>query len=340
MLKNLEEQLLKEATKKNDIVKLIICDLIVNNNNVMKLEGKHQLNVEAIEKIKSKISENIVNIKTYKEQISSVTEFAIFVNSKLEALDMHFYIETIKEEYILKSSECDQIDIKMLSEAEAFVFAFLYFYYENMYEYESGILVIDDPFTSLDSDNKYFIEGLLLNFIQECNSKKIFDNSEDVNNQLFVLTHHYSFFAELLSGNLGKKDAFRIQNINGEKKIIHTDSNFKEYKLLYKKIIDYCETSCVEESVVIGNAIRRCVETFCKFNFDINGVSDVEDYYQYLFEGIKEREEVMGFLKFINYHSHNINEINETKHIEQYAVLFKQLFETKFKKHHEAMLCD
>ncbi len=333
-----EEKLIKESNRVNEIIKLNIAKLIIDND---LLKDKRKKNDEIIQKglnKKKEIEELKIKIKELKDKMSSIKSFVDFFNHKTNQLDYHFFLKIEDNNYILKSKLVENIELEKLSEGERFMFAFLYFYFEHMLEYRENkkLLVIDDPFTSLDNENKYYIEGLILSFIK--NNRENFQANED--KQLFILTHHYSFFIDLCESMHGKDKALSLylENNNGKKEMYTIDSKMKEYRLMYNKIIEFNSNPSESESISIGNMIRRCVESFCKFNFNINNVSDGDIYFKVLFEEYKEREEVYAFLKFINNSSHSTSDESSYKNVKKYAKIFEELFTNKYPTHHLAMI--
>lgn len=333
----LQKRLKAEATKKNDIVKLLICDKIRNNPLLVNISKESEKLFSEISKIDDEMLQNSNEIKILKDKQTSLDKFKDYFNLALKRLNKHFYLDIQNKHYILRSEEMDEVRLTDLSEGESFLFAFLYFYYENLLEYSSSpkLVLIDDPFSSLDTQNKYYIEGMILRFVND--NIKIFDKDYDY--QLFIFTHHYGFYVDLLS-SMSKSQCknYVLENKQKQKIIVSGGKGIKEYKSLYNSVIEFADDPIEEKSIHVANAMRRCVETFCKFNFNISGVSNVEIYHEYFIRNLYDLPEVQSFLKFINGLSHGIEDEFACSTVERYSQMFKDIFEKNFPTHHEAMI--
>lgn len=334
VLQSYQDKLLKDADKFRDITKLLISESIVKNNDiyaknktVLVLEKENTELKKKLDSIEDELNKN-------KMQLKDTSKFVTYFNSQIKQLNYHFYLTSENDNYMLRSREVDNITLSSLSEGEQFMFAFIYFYYQYMHEYSqlSKMIVIDDPFTSLDKTNKYYIEGMLLNFVRKN------DGNFDVQNdsQVFILTHHYDFFIDLISSGLKNSCSLLLENSNKKKTIRKTDSTLREYKIIFNEIINFVNSPSEEESIKIGNYIRRCIETFMQFYFDVSNVSKHEEYSK-LFKNEEQDYNIIAFLKFINSHSHSFSEEFDYDSIKKFSKVFDTLFKTHYNEHYESM---
>lgn len=166
-----------------------------------------------------------------------------------------------------------------ISEGEKTVIAFAYFIAclkENNFSAQDGILVIDDPISSLDQQYLFNIYVVL--------SREIL--KESAYNQVFILTHNFYFFRKIRNSikNIAKlKDTNKKRDFNnisasiysieqsGGKSTIQNASKYllnyeSEYLHLIRKL--HSDTINVDDEfcdVGIGNAIRQVLEIFLSF---------------------------------------------------------------------------
>ncbi len=329
-----EEKLLKESSRYNEITKLLISDRIINNDKINSFIMNRSKLIEDKTGLEKKLEDIEQELTANIRELKDTSNFLSYFNNQVSKLDHHFYLEMENDNYILKSSEVVDIKLSDLSEGEKFIFAFIYFYFKYMHEYSGTemLIVIDDPFTSLDKTNKFYIEGMLLNFGRK--NTNTFDSELD--KQLFVLTHHYDFFIDLISSSPNRSCAFILENKNACKTIRKTDFKVREYKLIFNDIIKFSDRPTEEDAIKIGNYIRRCIETFMKFYYDVDGVSD-EEKYRKLFKTDEYDVYIIAFLKFINSHSHSFTEEFDFESIKKFSIEFKKLFQKHYTEHYNSM---
>lgn len=165
-----------------------------------------------------------------------------------------------------------------ISEGEKTVIAFAYFVAclkESSFDRKNGIVVIDDPISSLDQQYLFNISIVMMREIL----------SETLFNQSFVLTHNFYFYRKIRNFikntkliDLAKKrdwenvdcSIYSIEKDNG-KSLIQDASKYllnyeSEYLHLIRKL--YRDLSIVDDEffdVGIGNAIRQVLEIFLSF---------------------------------------------------------------------------
>lgn len=215
-----------------------------------------------------------------------------------------------------------KVKAERLSEGEKTAISFIYFLIkiqENGNMIENTIIVLDDPISSLDSNNIFNAYAFMFAMFENCH-------------QLFVFTHNFTLFS-LLKRKIGKElkkdnNLYLIENTHEkisntkvrEAKIIKLPSTLKELNSDYafnfkcvKKIIDEKNIiTDINEYFFLANNCRKILETFCSFklinmaNFNLDTVrhlykmNNSEDYSL----TAKELIESEKIFRFINYYSH------------------------------------
>jgi len=211
-----------------------------------------------------------------------------------------------------------------LSEAEKTAIAFSYFIVktgEEGFSKESGIIFVDDPISSFDS-----------NFIYHCFTLlKV--NFTDVE-QLFVTTHNFQFFNLVKEWMINKNDKHNkkselfmietaVQSNTRTARIVELDKTLKdhksEYSFLYKKLKYFItsENTEYEDLYMIGNVARRFFDIFA--DFKVQKKTNQKEKLGILVKNIIVEEERISEVdeekvyKLLNEFSHNHN---PTSHIE------------------------
>ncbi|PLZ02828.1 hypothetical protein CY652_07840 [Burkholderia sp. WAC0059] len=195
-----------------------------------------------------------------------------------------------------------------LSEGERTAIAFLYFLKsleDRSFDLRQGIVVVDDPISSLDSNSVYSAFGFM--------KRKLSDAG-----QLFVLTHNYTFlrqvrnwFQHVNSGKKVKPAKFymlRASYSDGQRSsILETMDRFlqdyeSEYHYLFKRIFEASEIKgggALQTYYELPNLARRLLEAFLIFK-----VPDEATLHARLeaveFDGHKKTR----ILRFVDTHSH------------------------------------
>lgn len=175
-------------------------------------------------------------------------------------------IEPINEEsgvrfIILRDGE----EAKRLSEGERSLVAFCYFMarlYDLNTDSPRGIIWIDDPISSLDSNHIFFVFSLIQSLIVE---EKGFE-------QLFVSTHNLNFLKYLLTVSKGVK-TFLVQR-SGEKSQLapmpaHFRNHITEINYLFAKVYEcaFPESHSCFSYYDLGNCLRRFLEAYLFFRY-------------------------------------------------------------------------
>lgn len=192
-----------------------------------------------------------------------------------------------------------------LSEGEKTAIAFVYFTVhlkDKDFNIKEGILVIDDPVSSLDSNSLFQAFAFLKNSVQDAK-------------QIFILTHNFDFLRLLLNwtknirNSIGQKGYFMIKNKDSQNGRIAFISELdktlqdheSEYHYLFKLLYMFKSDGTIASVYHIPNIARKALETFLMFRVPNN-----EKYYRKL-ESLKDKfdeNKLTAIYKFTNNESH------------------------------------
>lgn len=202
-----------------------------------------------------------------------------------------------------------------LSEGERTAIAFLYFLKsleDKAFDLTKGIVVIDDPVSSLDANALFSAFGYMKERTKECN-------------QLFILTHNFAFFRQVknwfhhLKGQQKKDMAQRpgrfyalLASIaDGERNAVLStidpllEQFESEYHFLFKQVHDVANSAvpATELSLYYGipNIARRLIETFLAYRFPDCGGDLIKRFDRVEFDGAKKTR----ILRLLNTYSHS-----------------------------------
>ena len=269
--------------------------------NIKTSTDSKNLGIDSIEKILSK-----------DKKIDPSSPACEKINTKLENFlgRRELYFKTIKSEKGFSLKRGEEI-AKHVSEGEKTAIALVYFLTtleEEGFNLSDGIIVIDDPISSLDD-----------NFVAQAFG---FIKVELKNaNQIFILTHNFNFFKYVkhwftaTKKELKQASFFMIENIveNGkrEAKLTRLDDLLLKYdseyhylfKLLYQAK-NQNENKPLKKIYPIPNVARKFLEIFLSFKFPShtkikNKFSEIEKKYKFSSSKIEK------IVRFINTHSHS-----------------------------------
>lgn len=197
-----------------------------------------------------------------------------------------------------------------LSEGERTAIAFLYFLKslsDRSFDLANGIVVVDDPISSLDTNSTYSAFGFMKRKL--CNA-----------GQLFVLTHNFTFFRQVRNwfdhmNRRKKKEKWlahfymlRVSLVNGlrSSKIERLDpflqDHESEYHYLFKRVLEAAQMPGdlpLQSYYELPNLARRLLESFLAFK-----VPDENSLHARLeavaFDDVKKTR----ILRFVDTHSH------------------------------------
>lgn len=372
LLKNLENSVKKiddlknkqlsdyrnQESKFSTIVKGAIGLEIINSSS-FKDKLKEIRAKEANLKTKHESNEIKLNeIQALKQQKSSTKEFADFVSQILIDINISLKVQLDNDNlnYIIKSSHDGSVlTIQDISEGEKNLLALLFFYYQLfndsdqlIIKNEIEIIIVDDPISSMDDSNKFYILELMKNLL----------NLPD--KQVFIFTHCWDDFCSLSYGRKAwedKKDeegniimssfaTFEVRKVKGISCLIQLNKIERPYKYLFKEIYKFSKKS--DEDILTDceifhypNVMRRVFEEWYSFKIgkDLNLTSNQQGRLENDFElkSSGKKAKLGIFLKVCNILSHSINSSKNQQEIHQSAKFLMKLIEDNDSLHFNSM---
>jgi len=296
-----------------DNIKVLEREIGDQENIVNKIKNgdsavKNDMGIDGIE---NKISSNQSKISSTHKACDKINrkletflnrKELIFAPHKIKILDKEGKEREIEDGYIIKRNGEPAIN---LSEGEKTAIAFVHFiiYLQEDFDLKEGIVVIDDPISSLDSNSLFQAFAFLK------------DTIEDVK-QVFILTHNFEFLRLLLNWSKNIKPSkqsnhYMIKNCHdGGKRRAFLDKMDKElstheseYHYLFKELNAFKSDSTIGQSYPIPNMARKVLDTFLLFR-----VPSGKSMYAKL-ETIKkttnfDKNKLTAIYKFVNDQSH------------------------------------
>jgi wobble nucleotide-excising tRNase len=297
-------------------------------------------------------------IQDLKQQKSLTKDFADFVSQILKDINISLKVEldTDNKNYIIKSTnENATLTIKDISEGEKNLLALLFFYYELFADNkqqnvkpEIELIIVDDPISSMDDSNKFYILELMKNLL------------DLPNQQVFIMTHSWEDFCNLSYGKNAwedKKDkngieikskyaTFEIKKSKGKSELVKTKNIEKPYKYLFKEIFEFSQKSVDEiktecEIYHYPNVMRRVFEEWYSFkigeNLNLTSAKLGRLANDFKITDDKTKTELGVLLKVCNILSHSINGSKNPKEIHQAANCLMKLIKKNDPLHYERM---
>lgn len=262
--------------------------------------------------------------KELEDSQSEYTDFMNFLNYSLASLGIHIKLFSENENYYLRHT-IDEVGLSIdsISEGEKNLLALLYFYFE-LYEDEEQnklknyikMIVIDDPITSLDDANKFYVLEIIQKILLDEDSQK------------FILTHSWEDFCQLTQ-------RFKTNDKNALFEIVKNSQKYFQseirvcskpvapYRRLLQETIELSKKTEDElnnfEIYHAANSMRRVFEEFLNFKKpnllpQKSNQSEIEDMYfkvcgKQMGGNMKIR--IGALLTFINVLSHRSIKSNE-----------------------------
>lgn len=346
-------------TEKDKAVELLknhhlseVFDEVKNLDKEIEECGKEILKLEngdgtdallGITKLMKQITEN-------KEKISSEHKACGTLNEQLQTFlgraEIMFEVSS-EGGYVVKRNK---VIAKNLSEGEKTAIAFVYFVVhlkDQSFDIANGIIVVDDPISSLDSNSLFQAFAFLKNAVKDAK-------------QVFILTHNFSFL-KLVLGWINHRSVrsnsrfYMVKNqysaTNGRTAFIsELDKELKdhesEYHYLFKVLYTFITDGSIASVYHIPNVARKVLDTFLMFR-----VPNGENSYQKMEKLVFDENKKTAIYKFTNDQSHitgdgfdpslvpevqkNIQyllEMMKTVFPEHYQILEEQFFKTLPKK--------
>lgn len=359
--KTKNEQLSELRKKQNNLTTLVKGAIgleIINSTTIKdKLKEVNDKEVDLKEK-RDNNKKKQQEIQDLKQQKSLTKDFADFVSQILNDINISLKVEldTDNKNYIIKSTnENATLTIRDISEGEKNLLALLFFYYElfadnkqQQVKAEIELIIVDDPISSMDDSNKFYILELMKNLL------------DLPNQQIFVLTHSWEDYCNLSYGRKaweGRIDkdgneikshfaTFEIRKVNGKSVLSQLKNIEKPYKYLFKEIFQFSEkrdddieTEC--QIYHYPNVMRRVFEEWYSFKIgkDLNFTSNIQKQVENDLEIRSNTQKTkLGLLiKVCNILSHSINGSMNPQEIHQSAKYLMKLIEKNDSLHYNSM---
>ncbi len=213
-------------------------------------------------------------------------------------------VETVTSYRIMRHGE----PAVRVSEGEKTALAFIYFVVhlnDGQFQKSDGVVVIDDPISSLDSNSLYQAFSFLKNAILDCK-------------QVFILTHNFDFLKLLLNWRKnvprrhGRTSYYMIKNQIGDdarraliddmdKELLTYES---EYHYLFKRLkeMQAAQDGSIMQAYPVPNIARKVWDTFLMFQVP-NGDSQYRKMAVLKADGFDEQK-LDAIYKFTNDQSH------------------------------------
>ncbi|HAJ33339.1 MAG TPA: hypothetical protein DCK79_08180 [Candidatus Atribacteria bacterium] len=282
----------EEVKTAKEKLELHLIDVAIEEQNYKKTKQDLEDSIEAEKTAKEKLGTNNEKIKVFERKTSDIAKAVQKINNHLKEFfgreEIKLELDVSKKGYIIKR---EGQPASNLSEGEKTAIAFSYFIVkvqEKDFRIKEGIIFIDDPISSFDS-----------NFIYHCFSVMKY-HFEDAG-QLFITTHNFELFnlvkewflrkcKKVSIYNKDKKDSEKkivpceftmIENFIKDnkrhaqlKKLEKTLLKFKsEYHFLFARLNHFLDDSSPEyaDFYTIGNIARRFLEIFTNFKIPTTG---------------------------------------------------------------------
>lgn len=349
ILKTKNEQLLELRKKLINLTTLVKgaigLEILKSTTIKVKLQEVKDKEIDLKEK-RDNNKKKQEEIQDLKQQKSLTKDFADFVSQILNDINISLKVEldTDNKNYIIKSTnENATLTIKDISEGEKNLLALLFFYYElfadnkqQSVKPEIELIIVDDPISSMDDSNKFYILELIKNLLELSNQ------------QIFVLTHSWDDYCNLSYNLENKQDVatFELRKTNGISNLVKLSSKEKPYNYLFKEIYDFSEKS--EEDIKnecqiyhYPNVMRRIFEEWYSFKVgkNVKFTSNIQNQIASVFNitSNSEKAKLGVLIKVCNILSHSINGSMNPQEIHKSAKYLMRLIQDKDKLHFDNM---
>jgi len=282
----------EEVKTAKEKLELHLIDVAIKEQSYKKVKKDLEDSIEEEKTAKEILGTNNEKIEVFERKTSDIAKAVQKINNHLKEFfgreEIKLELDVSKKGYIIKR---DGQPASNLSEGEKTAIAFSYFIVkvqEKDFRIKEGIIFIDDPISSFDS-----------NFIYHCFSV-IKYHFEDAG-QLFITTHNFELFnlaKEWFLRKCKKVGIYNKDKKDSEKKIVpcefHMIENFikdnkrhaqlkqlektllkfkSEYHFLFARLNHFVNDNSPEyaDFYTIGNIARRFLEIFTNFKIPTTG---------------------------------------------------------------------
>lgn len=260
-------------SRQNELVKGAIGFAIISDNTINKNISDLSAKEMALTNIESQ--NRILNqkIRELKNKNSEYEDFRKFLNIVLSDLEINLMLSlgADNKTYVLKHSKTEEIlKIENISEGEKNLLGLLFFYFElfednkqEKLKSEISLILIDDPISSLDDANKFYVLELMKNVLEK-------------QTQIFILTHSWNDYCQLCYKYQGSSGSDTVSFLevykdgDSHSRIKQLSPVEKPYKQLFQEIDRFSKnnasyTPAPAELYHIPNSMRRVFEEFLHF---------------------------------------------------------------------------
>lgn len=264
-----------ENRRRDDAYKLEI-------SNISKIKSEYNAINDELEKINSEtvtLNRNIKTLETKKMELELKLKEHSIVAEEFNKLLSSFLgrqeirLEPVEDGYRIKRNGNIANN---LSEGERNAIALIFFLIkleEENFDRQNGIIVIDDPVSSFDSQNLYGAFGLIKERLKRINPL-----------QIFIFTHNFPFFRLVrnwmkyetrnnefyqIKTKIKIKQMVRYSIIEKIDKLLTENTSEYSYlfKLIYKRATE--EDSNLEKDYILPNVIRKFLENYLSFKIPV-----------------------------------------------------------------------
>lgn len=332
----------------SDITYYDIKDEVEKYQRQKGIYDKEEALLKQYEREQGHIVEQIQELEAQKKNIYIAVDlinkslcYIFFSNARLS-------IQYKDNKYYLYSRN-KSVSPKEISVGERNIIALCYFFSSIMENQEEAsmysqeyLLVIDDPISSFDMENRVGI----LSFLKYQLDKFMNGNEKT---KILVMTHDFMTFYDLQK-IMTKSVSWELK----EEKLSDYIKKRHEYTCLLKEIYKYAEGNVKEYELTIGNVMRRVVEAFSTFNYK-KGIAELatdkdlvgllgepyDDYFQNLMyrlvlHGLSHSEERVKALDDIEVFASHISEKEKIRTARDVLCLIYLLNKEHILKHLES----
>jgi len=343
------EQLSELRNKSHNLTSLVKGAIgleILNSVNIKDKLKKVNIKSDELKDKRDNNKKKQKEIQKLKQQKSLTKDFSDFVSQILSDINISLKVtlDSDNRNYIIKStSENATLIINDISEGEKNLLALLFFYFElfsdnkqQQVKSEIELIIVDDPISSMDDSNKFYILELMKSLL------------EFQNQQVFVMTHSWEDYCNLSYGKENNEtfSTFEVRKNNGLSELTKLSSKEKPYNYLFKEIYEFSTKSDEDlksecQIYHYPNVMRRIFEEWYGFKIgrDMNFTSNLQKRIESHFKITSNNEKTkLGLLiKVCNILSHSINGSMNPQEIHQSSKYLMNLIKKNDKLHFDNM---
>lgn len=274
------------------VIRKKVGEYLSGNSEVEEIIKKIERNNNSIKANEKAIRENMQQIEIWSDESSDLEPFMRLVNYHLIKLGVDFYLEISADDegyILLHRDEAANLQLRDLSEGELRLLGFLYFYHSAFSEINEDevkvlsnikYIVIDDPITSLDTNNRYYVTNMLNNFVGQLVGNKLQNNK-----QVFIMTHSSIDFHNICYGfnaqRLKKWNIFKDEDGKSQIKLVSSteQKNYSDYyKSVMLELMNFAKISRRKLSgkrnfLSYGNKGRFILESHARTHYNIENTT-------------------------------------------------------------------